>query len=241
MKILVCGKGGCGKSTLSALLAKDLAKRGKTVLVIDTDESNMGLHNLLGLEKPDDFMNYFGGKKILFEKTKTLKSEWKVDDLPVDYISRKDNIRLLSVGKIYDFGEGCACPINVLSSKFLEILSLQRDEYLIADTDAGVEHFGRGVEKGVDLLLNVIDPSQESILLAERILKFGEQSGKPVYCILNKVDSKTREILLDSLGSEAVLSVIPEDKRIFMSGLRGEELHFSNEGIKKIADFLIDE
>jgi CO dehydrogenase maturation factor len=241
MKILVCGKGGCGKSTLSALLAKDLAKRGKTVLVIDTDESNMGLHNLLGLEKPDDFMNYFGGKKILFEKTKTLKNEWKIDDLPEDYISRRDNIRLLSVGKIYDFGEGCACPINVLSSKFLEILSLERDEFLIADTDAGVEHFGRGVEKGVDMLLNVIDPSQESILLAKRILKFGNQSGKPVYCVLNKVDNDTREILLDSLGSETVLSVIPEDKRIFMSGLRGEELHSSYEGIKKIADFLIDQ
>jgi hypothetical protein len=57
------------------------------------------------------------------------------------------------MGKIYQFGKGCVCPINALSSKFLEILDLGDEEFLIADTDAGIEHFGRGVEKGVDILL----------------------------------------------------------------------------------------
>jgi len=67
MKILICGKGGCGKSTIVALLAKEIAARRNTVLVIDSDESNIGLHSRLGMQKPDDFMNYFGGKKLLFE------------------------------------------------------------------------------------------------------------------------------------------------------------------------------
>lgn len=241
MKMLVCGKGGCGKSTITALLAKEMAGRGRKVLVIDTDESNIGLHNLLGIAKPNDFMNYFGGKKILIEKTKTLKDTWKIDDLPRDYISEKGNVKLLSMGKIYEFGEGCACPINVLSSRFLEVLELGNREFLIADTDAGIEHFGRGLERGVDILLAVVDPSQESILLARKISKLGNQVSKPVYCILNKVNHETQRFLSESLGNENVISAIPEDKEIFISGLKGEELDLSLEEVKKIADELLNE
>lgn len=241
MKMLVCGKGGCGKSTITTLLAKEIAGRGRKVLVIDTDESNIGLHNLLGIAKPNDFMNYFGGKKILIEKTKTLKDTWKIDDLPRDYVSEKGNIKLLSMGKIYEFGEGCACPINVLSSRFLEVLELGNREFLIADTDAGIEHFGRGLERGVDILLAVVDPSQESILLARKISKLGDQVGKPVYCILNKVNHETQMFLSDSLGNAKIISAIPENKEIFISGLKGEELDLSLEGVNKIADELLNE
>jgi len=70
MKILVCGKGGCGKSTIVALLAKEIAARKRKVLVIDNDESNVGLHSRLGMQQPDDFMNYFGGKKFCSGKLK---------------------------------------------------------------------------------------------------------------------------------------------------------------------------
>jgi len=106
--------------------------------------------------------------------------------LPADYLTEKGNIQLLSMGKIYQFGEGCACPINALSSKFLEILDLGDKEFLIADTDAGIEHFGRGVEKGVD------------ILLAEKISELGQQVDKPVYYILNRItDQETEEFLLN--------------------------------------------
>jgi CO dehydrogenase maturation factor len=75
MKILICGKGGCGKSTVVALLAKELAMRENRVLVIDSDESNIGLAQRLGMDKPADFMNYFGGKKILFEKARQIANK----------------------------------------------------------------------------------------------------------------------------------------------------------------------
>jgi CO dehydrogenase maturation factor len=239
MKILICGKGGCGKSTIVALLAKEIAARKNTVLVIDNDESNIGLHSRLGMQKPDDFMNYFGGKKLLFEKTKEMKDKWRLEDLPADYLTRKGNIRLLSMGKIYQFGEGCACPINALSSKFLEIVDLGDEEFLIADTDAGIEHFGRGVETGVDILLVVIDPSQESILLAKKISDLGQQVNKPVYYILNRVtDQETKDLLMNSIDRERVIAVIPENKEIFMSGLAGNEFNIDVDGIKRIADML---
>jgi len=71
MKILICGKGGCGKSTIVALLAKELAVRKSKVLVIDSDESNIGLHSRLGMQKPEDFMNYFGGKNFYLKKPRS--------------------------------------------------------------------------------------------------------------------------------------------------------------------------
>jgi CO dehydrogenase maturation factor len=239
MKILICGKGGCGKSTIVALLTKEMAARKNKVLVIDSDESNIGLHSRLGMQKPDDFMNYFGGKKLLFEKTKEMKDKWRLEDLPTDYLTRKGNVRLLSMGKIYQFGEGCACPINALSSKFLEILDLRDGEFLIADTDAGIEHFGRGVEQGVDILLVIIDPSRESILLAKKISELGQQVDKPVYYILNRVaDQETKDFLLNSIDRERIIAIIPENKEIFMSGLAGNEFNMDVEGIKEIADML---
>jgi len=239
MKILVCGKGGCGKSTIATLLAKEIAARGNKVLVIDNDESNIGLHSRLGMQKPEDFMNYFGGKKVLFEKTKEMKDRWKLDDLPGNYLTEKGNIQLLSMGKIYQFGEGCACPINALSAKFLEILELGDEEFLIADTDAGIEHFGRGVEKGIDILLVVIDPSRESILLAEKISELGRQVNKPVYYILNRIaDQETEELLLNSIDKEKVIAIITENKEIFISGLAGNEFNMDVKGIGEIADML---
>ena len=238
MKILICGKGGCGKSTIVALLSKEMAERGNKVLVIDSDESNIGLHHRLGMTKPEDFMNYFGGKKILFEKTKEITGRWKLDDLPKEYLSEKGNIQLLSMGKIYQFGEGCACPINVLSSRVLEILDLGDKEFLIVDTDAGIEHFGRGVEKGVDSLVVVIEPSKDSILLAQKISDLGKQLGKPTYLVLNRVNHESEMLLLESIDKEKVIAVIPENRDVFMSGLAGKELKISFEGIKQIADKL---
>ena len=239
MKILICGKGGCGKSTIVALLAKEIATRKNQVLAIDSDESNIGLHSRLGMQKPEDFMNYFGGKKVLFEKTKEMQYRWKLDDLPGDYLTEKGNIQLLSMGKIYQFGEGCACPINALSSKFLEILDLGDGEFLIADTDAGIEHFGRGVEKGIDILFVVIDPSRESILLAEKVSELGRQVDKPVYYILNRVaDQETGKLLLNSIDKEKVIAIITENKEIFVAGLAGNEFNMDVKGIRETADLL---
>jgi CO dehydrogenase maturation factor len=129
--------------------------------------------------------------------------------------------------------------MNALSSKFLEVLNLKDKEFLIADTDAGIEHFGRGVEKAVDILLVVIDPSRESILLAKKISELGQQADKPVYYILNRVsDKETQDLLMNSIDRERVIAVIPEIREIFLSGLAGNEINIDVEGIKRIADIL---
>ncbi len=241
MKILICGKGGSGKSTVVALLAKELASRGRNVLVLDSDESNFNINRLLGMERPKDFMLYFGGKKVLFERVKKIEKSLCVDQLPSGYLTEKGNIRLLAVGKIYDFGEGCACPINALSAKLLENLQMGDRELLIADTDAGVEHIGRGIEKGCDAVFVVVEPSRESIDLAERVSRMMGDLGKEVRYILNKVDKTTEDYLNNALLKDKIIASVPNDTNIFLSGLEGSELSVTPQGIKKIADFVLDE
>src|SRR5690606_25415746 len=178
-KIVICGKGGSGKSTISALLAREIAEKGNEVLVVDTDESNFGLYKQLGFEQPKDFMECLGGKKALSEKLmKFIRSEQRerlqileeftVKDIPEELVVGEDKIKLIAIGKIHSFGEGCACPMGALAREFLEKLKTN-GEHVVVDTDAGIEHFGRGVEAGCDKIVVVIDPSFKSVQLSGKI------------------------------------------------------------------------
>jgi CO dehydrogenase maturation factor len=245
MKVLVCGKGGSGKSTISAMLAKAMASRGHEVLVVDTDESNYGLHRLLGLELPPDFVDHFGGKKGISERSKffgenphgLLERRWNLKDLPVEYLTKKNGIELLSVGKIHHFGEGCGCAMGSLSKDFLINLDLADDQMAIIDTDAGIEHFGRGVEKGVDIVLAVVDPSFESVRLALKICGMAASINKPVYFVLNRVNPEIKKTLLESLESHIIAGAVSMNDEIFMAGLLGQEIAPNSE-IFEIAGFL---
>jgi len=259
MRIAVCGKGGSGKSTVSALLAKQMAKT-KNVLVLDIDESNYGLHSQLGMAAPRDLMEYFGGKKSFKEKQRAPKTtqfrglsakegtpnqqsrffekRWSFSDFPSEFVEEKDGVRLMAVGKIHDFGEGCACPMGVLTREFLENLDLGMDDVVIVDTEAGTEHFGRGVDKDFDLILVVIDPSYESLKLSKKFEEFGSQCGCKVYFVLNKVEPDIREEMLNSINYVNVIAEIPAKREIFKASLKGGELDFELEDIEKLAEFL---
>lgn len=122
MKITVCGKGGCGKSTVTTLLAKELARMGKKVLVVDSDESNFGLHRQLGVELPRDFTEYFGGKDKAFKKMmageildtvklsafaeKFFSQAFTISEIPQEYVAKKDGVMLISSGKIHRANSG---------------------------------------------------------------------------------------------------------------------------------------
>lgn len=248
MKILVCGKGGSGKSTIAALLAKSMARREYKVLVVDSDESNYGLHRQLGVELPCYFMNYFGGKKEMIskmmkafpkgEKVELFDHKWSLDDIPGDYLTQKDGIRLLAIGKIQDFGEGCACPMGALSKMFLDNFEANGREAVIVDTEAGIEHFGRGVEQGCDVILAVLDPSYESLQLSKKIAEISKNIGKPLYFVLNRVNPERKAAMLEFLGDEKVAASIPEDGEIFRAGLAGEKIDGQLEEMESLADML---
>ena len=229
MKILLCGKGGCGKSTLSTLLAREFAKQGKNVLVIDTDESNFGLYRQLGMELPADFTGYFGGRASVMEYKNSGKAlfdrRWTIADIPEEYVTRDGNIMLMSMGKIVDAGEGCGCPMGFIARGFVENMDFSEDDVLITDTEAGVEHFGRGLDEFMDIILMVADPSYESIQLSEKIYSMASQLGKTVRFIINKADKNQTAIVKESIEhKEHILVSVPADPVVMLAGLKGERI-----------------
>ena len=240
MKISVCGKGGSGKSTIVTLLANQARKKGYRVLVVDSDESNSGLFRTFGFDQPPvPLMELVGGKKKVQEKMKQgysaaeaettmrvmTQEHIKVDDIPSENILKQDNLGLVSIGKILQSLEGCACPMGVLSREFLRKLSLSRDEIAIVDMEAGVEHFGRGVETSIDSVLIVVEPSFESLQLADRINSLSRGIGiDNIWAILSKVPSNgiasKLKCELDTMCIE-MIGCIHYDAEIFQSCLEG--------------------
>ncbi|ABK14302.1 MAG: AAA family ATPase [Methanothrix sp.] len=234
MKILICGKGGSGKSTVSALLAREIAGRGTRVLVVDADESNFGIYRMLGFDQPKDFMESLGGKRALSERLmrfirserrealSIIPEEFQIKDIPPEVVVGDEMVKLVAIGKIHNFGEGCACPMGALAREFLEKLRTN-GEYVIVDTDAGIEHFGRGVETGCDKIVAVIDPCYESVQLSEKIAEMGEKIGKDVFFIVNRIDEDSEDIL-DMIDRDRVIGVIPKRKDLFRASLTGGAL-----------------
>ncbi len=234
MKIMICGKGGCGKSTLTVLLARALTDCGKKVLVVDADESNLCLHRLLGADQPEILMDAMGGRTGTREKLKQatdhshedgfFKETMTFATLPGECLAEVDGIKLLVVGKIKQFGEGCACMIGGISRAVLSRLQEKENEIVLIDAEAGLEHFGRQVDKSCDLVLSIVDPSYESIQMAGRVREIAQGAGVQTYFILNKIDEDIRQVMADGLDPQRVIAAIPHSSDIFQQNLQGQAL-----------------
>ena len=257
-KIAVCGKGGSGKSVLVILLANGLQNRGRRVLVIDSDESNTSLERMLGFDsRCRPLIDLLGGKQKLEqeiiarvnageteETVQLVKEEISIATIPPEYILQKDGIKLVIVGKIFMALEGCACPMGIVSRSFLKKLHLEPDEVAIVDLEAGVEHFGRGVETGVDCVLVVVEPSTDSLEVAKKIKELANQIQiSDIWAILNKISSEEiADRLTARLNKEgiSVIGSIRQNSEIFKSCLEGRPLHKHGmeAAVDKILDFL---
>jgi CO dehydrogenase maturation factor len=230
MKISVCGKGGSGKSTIVALLASEARLRGYRVLVVDSDESNSGLFQMLGFDYPPvPLMELVGGKNSLKQKMSqpSVLSETQIATahIPEQYLLQKNGLRLVTIGKILQSLEGCACPMGVLSREFLKKLTLEKDEVAIVDMEAGVEHFGRGVETSIDSVLVVVEPPLESVNVGQKIHDLASGIGiKNVWAVMNKVPSEEIANRLKAGLQERQIEVVGciyFDADIFRSSLDG--------------------
>ena len=232
MKISVCGKGGSGKSVLTSLLANQAISHGLGVLVIDSDESNSGLFKMLGFEIPPvPLMELVGGKKKLREKMShpniLAESHFSIKEIPPRHLIRRNGLALVSIGKILQALEGCACPMGVLSREFLKKLRLGENEIAIIDMEAGVEHFGRGIDEGIDRILLVVEPSFESLNVAEKIKGIAEGMNKGVSAVLNKIDSDKTAHKLESelkIKNIEIIGTIPNDPLVFEACLEGSTI-----------------
>jgi len=230
MKISVCGKGGSGKSTIVTLLANEALSRGYRVIVVDSDESNSGLYRMLGFSSiPVPLMELVGGKDGLRQRmgqpNVLAEAEIATTDIPEQHVLKRNGLKLVAIGKILQSLEGCACPMGVLSREFLKKLVLAEDELVIVDMEAGVEHFGRGVETSIDSVLVVVEPPLESLDVAQKIYDLASGIGiKNFGAVLNKVPS-------DEIGARLevelrrrnipVAGCIHFDAEVFNSSLEG--------------------
>ena len=232
MKISVCGKGGSGKSALTSLLANQAVSRGLGVIVVDSDESNSGLFKMLGFEAPPvPLMELVGGKKKLKEKMSQpnvlTQSQFFVKDIPPRHLIKKNGLALVSIGKILQALEGCACPMGVLNREFLKKLRLGEKEIAFIDMEAGVEHFGRGIDEGMDGVLLVVEPSFESIAVAEKIKGLASALNNDVSAVLNKIDSEKVALKLEEELKRRdieIVGTVPNDPLLFEACLEGRPL-----------------
>ena len=251
MKISVCGKGGSGKSTLVMLLASVAQAKGLKVLIVDSDESNSGFFRMAGFEAPPvPLMELVGGKQSLKqtmgEENVLSEAEIPIESIPHQYILKKDGLMLVSIGKIHQALEGCACPMGVLSREFLRKLRLNEDEVVIVDTEAGVEHFGRGIDTSIDTILLVVEPSFESIALAETVKSLAKDIEKNVWTVLNKIPSEDiASRMIEEMKSRGlrVIGVVPYDMAVFEAGLGGAPLQYEDSltEAEKILNFLLSD
>ena len=247
MKIIICGKGGSGKSTVAALLAGAMHKRGKSIFLVDADESNIGLYRMLGLNTPVSLMDNLGGKKGFRDKQKAIgvaldgspqlfPADLTLDGLPDDCIASFGRMRVMSIGKIHHFAEGCACPMGSLFRMLFSSLSFEEQDLVIVDTSAGVEHFGRSLDGQCDHVVCIVDPSYESILMAKRVKTLAGEAGLPVSVILNKITPEVDEDLTTALEGLAIIGRLPDHHSIFLNNLKGKSLDPDMPEIESVCD-----
>ena len=239
LKLAITGKGGVGKTTLSALLAHVFAERGQKVLAIDADPAT-GLAAACGvpLEVAEAITPVADMEDLIYERTGARKGEIggyfklnpRVDDIPERFAisppgseAGKNGIRILSMGTVSSGGTGCLCPENSLLRSLVTHLLLRQDEVLIMDMEAGVEHLGRGTAGAVDAFIVVVEPGRRSIQTAHTIYSLAEDLRiKRVYAVGNKVASEAdEEFIVEQLPGFHILGFLPGDSKAIEADRRG--------------------
>jgi len=240
MKIAVTGKGGVGKTILASLLAKVFAESGYSVLAIDADPDT-NLAATLGFPDSDKITPISDMDALIEERTGAapgqattyFKLNPKVDDLPEKYSVKRDGIKLMVMGRVKKGGSGCYCPENALLQALLIHLLVARNEVVILDMEAGIEHLGRATAKAVDKLIVVVEPSRRSIETAYRIIKLAQDIGlENIAVVANKVRNQSeREFLVSNMPDFEFLGFIPYDQAIVDADLANLPLLDSSQQI----------
>ncbi|MFC1641966.1 AAA family ATPase [Myxococcota bacterium] len=236
MKIAVTGKGGTGKTTLAGTLARLWAAANRRVLAVDADP-DANLASAIGLSKEQrrDLRTIARERHLIEERTGAKLREYgpmfklnpEVADIADRYALRHAGVDLLVLGAVERAAGGCACPESVLLKALVLHLVLKRNEVVVLDMEAGIEHLGRGTAKGVDLMLAVVEPGQRSIETAQRVHDMAAALGiRRFGVVLNRSTSASedRDWVATELGENCLLGVIPYDPRIAQADRTGTSL-----------------
>jgi CO dehydrogenase maturation factor len=223
MKIAISGKGGVGKTLLSAFLARTFADSGFSVIAIDADP-DANLAATLGIDNAETITPISELSDLIEERVGVrpgqsgafFKLNPKVDDLPEKYSVTIDGVRIMAMGRIKRGGTGCYCPEGALLQALISHLLVQRNEVVIMDMEAGIEHLSRGTIKSVDLLIIVVEPGRRSLETARTISKLAQDLGLDnIAVVSNKIRSDDdQKFITSSLPDFEFLGFIPYDPAI---------------------------
>ncbi len=242
MKLAVSGKGGVGKTTFSSMLARTLSDMGKRVLAIDADP-DANLAAALGISDADKIVPIADMKDLIFERTEAkpgtmggfFKLNPKVDDLPDALSHKKDNIKLMRLGSVKKGGSGCLCPESTLLRALVTHIVLARDEVVIMDMEAGIEHLGRATAQAVDKLIVVVEPGRRSIETAEHIRQLATEIHlKHLWIVGNKIrNPKDEDFLRNHLPDFDFLGFLPYEETLIEADLNGQAPYDSQSTSRK--------
>ena len=242
MKIAISGKGGVGKTLLVSLLSRRFAAAGYAVLAIDADpDANLDAN--LGFPHPDEITPMSEMDDLIEERTGArpgksgsfFKLNPRVDDIPDRFAVGHDGIKLMVMGRIKRGGTGCYCAEGVLLQALLSHLLLQRDEVVILDMEAGIEHLARGTAKAVDYLIIVVEPGRRSIETACRIQELARDIGlENIAVVANRVHNQSeKDFIVNSLPDITFLGFVPYDQGLIEADLANLAIQ---DGSQPIAD-----
>ena len=250
MKIAISGKGGVGKTTVAAFLIKSLQQRGKSVLAIDADP-DANLAQALGVKNAFEITPISEMKSLIEERTETkigtmggfFKMNPKVSDLPETLSIDVDGVKLMVLGGVKAAEAGCICPQSVLLKVLVSHLILARNEVVVLDMEAGLEHLGRGTARAVDEMIVVVEPGRRSVETARQIKELSEELGiKNLLIVGNKIRSeKDKDFLLTNMRDFNFLGFLPFNERIIEADLDGRPPYEKDpEGLKIVSDMIGD-
>ena len=229
VKLAIAGKGGVGKTTLAAGVARVFADRGGKVIAVDADADG-NLADALGVppeEAPQPIVSF---RDVIMERTGAeeggyggyFKLNPYVDDIPEQYSALHRGVRLLVLGTV-EPGAGCLCPESAFLRALMTHLVFRPDETLVLDMEAGLEHLGRGSARSVDAMIAVVEPGLRSVRTAHDVGRMATSLGVPrVFAVCNRVrDAGQERTLRAALDPMPVLGVLPHDEQVLRSDLEG--------------------